>query len=161
VGKTSPAAVVARRPVTSSPPTVSWCILFDVGEIHPMPRLGDVFDDVRDNGRTMRISCHTDRDAVVVSLWHETLCRGSFRLAADDLDRLLATLAEMNSSLRPAPMPAATGDGGATPGGTAPEPVAAPGDAPDREQPRPEQTGDITGAASFGGLLPPPALRVA
>jgi hypothetical protein len=130
-----------------------------------MPRLGDVFDDVRDNGRTMRISCHTDRDAVVVSLWHDTLCRGSFRLAADDLDRFLATLAEMSTSLRPAPVPAATeasaGDGGAAPGGTAPEPAAAPGDVPDREGPRPEQTGDVTGGVGFGGLLHPPALRVA
>jgi len=120
-----------------------------------MPRLGDVFDDVRDNGRTMRISCHTDRDAVVVSLWHDTLCRGSFRLAADDLDRLLATLAEMSTSLRPAPAPAATeasaGDGGAAHGGTAPEPAAAPGDVPDREGPRPEQTGDVTGGVGFGG----------
>ena len=127
-----------------------------------MPRLGDVFDDVRDNGRTMRISCHTDRDAVVVSLWHDTLCRGSFRLAAGDLDRLLATLAEMSTSLRPAPMPAATGasagEGGAIPGGPAPEPVAPPGDASGREEP---QTGDVTGAVGFGGLRPPPALRVA
>jgi hypothetical protein len=124
-----------------------------------MPRLGDVFDDVRDNGRTMRISCHTDRDAVVVSLWHDTLCRGSFRLAADDLDRLLATLAEMSTSLRP--VPAATGasaGGGAAPGGPAPEPVAAPADAPGQEEP---QTGDVTGTVGFGGLLPPPALRVA
>jgi hypothetical protein len=123
-----------------------------------MPRLGDVFDDMRDNGRRMRISCHTDRDAVVVSLWHDTLCRGSFRLAADDLDRLISTLSEMSLSLRPAAVPA-TGHT-AAPGGPGAESGA---DAPDsdvvaagQEEQRPEQTGDVTGAASFSRRLPTP-----
>lgn len=92
-----------------------------MGEVYPMPSLGDVFDDVRDNGRSMRISCHADRDAVVVSLWHETLCRGSFRLSADDLGRLVSTLAEMSTSLRPPP-PAE----GAASEGSDPEQGAAP-----------------------------------
>ncbi len=74
-----------------------------MGELFPMPRLGDVFDDVRDNGRTMRVSCHTDRGAVVVSLWHDALCRGSFRLAAADLDRFISTLTEMSASLASPP----------------------------------------------------------
>lgn len=128
-----------------------------------MPRLGDVFDDVRDNGRTMRISCHADRDAVVVSLWHDMLCRGSFRLAAGDLDRLIATLAEMSASLRPAPVvttPVAATDGPVPGSGTvALGSGVAPGSAADQEEPRPEQTGDVSAAAGFGLL--PPTLRVA
>jgi hypothetical protein len=90
-----------------------------------MPSLGDVFDDVRDNGRTMRISCHADRDAVVVSLWHETLCRGSFRLSADDLGRLVSTLAEMSTSLRPPPSEGTVSEESDSEGSD-PEPGAAP-----------------------------------
>jgi hypothetical protein len=68
-----------------------------------MPRLGDVFDDMRDNGRTMRVSCHAERGAVVVSLWQDSLCRGSFRLAAGDVDRFTATLTELSMSLGSTP----------------------------------------------------------
>jgi hypothetical protein len=64
-----------------------------------MPRVGDVFADVRDDGRTMRISCHEDQGTVVVSLWHNSLCRGSFRLAADDLGRFISALAGMRAPL--------------------------------------------------------------
>jgi hypothetical protein len=126
-----------------------------------MPRLGDVFDDMRDNGRRMRISCHTDRDAVVVSLWHDTLCRGSFRLAADDLDRLVSTLSEMSLSLRPAAVPAtgqvaAPGGPGGPGAGSGAEPPDSDVVAAGQEEQRPEQTGDVTGAASFSRRLPTP-----
>lgn len=76
-----------------------------------MPRVTDVFADVRGDDRTMRISLHRDRNgdpsAVVVSLWLGPLCRGSFRMAPDDLDRMMATLAEMTTAVHS--VPAVTG----------------------------------------------------
>jgi hypothetical protein len=132
-----------------------------VGELYPMPSLGDIFADVRDNGRTMRISCHTDRGAVVVSLWHDTLCRGSFRLAADDLERFISTLAEMSTALRSAPTPTAERVGNPGPGGPASDSAAALAQVPDPAQPPFEQTGDVTGTAGFGRLPFTPVPRVA
>ncbi|PZF97390.1 hypothetical protein C1I99_15665 [Micromonospora deserti] len=78
----------------------------------PMPGFGDLFTDIRGGDRTMRISWHPERGALVLSLWAGTVCRGSFRMAADDLDNLLALLDEITSTLRPAV--------GAASGGSAP-----------------------------------------
>ena len=132
-----------------------------VGEIFPLPRLGDVFADVRDNGRTMRISCHKDRGAVVVSMWRDTLCRGSFRLAADDMDRFISTLTEMSTSLRST---ATTADQAevSTPHGPDRDAAAADfGKVSDPVEPPFEQTGDVTGTANFGRPVSVPVLRVA
>jgi hypothetical protein len=131
-----------------------------VGELTPIPRLGDVFEDVRDNGRTMRISCHADRGAVVVSLWHDTLCRGSFRLAADDLDRFMSALTEMSMSLRLTPTTTERAEG-SSPKGPGLDRVAATGEAPEQGEPPCEQTEDVTGPVGFGRVLPMPVPRVA
>ena len=66
-----------------------------------MPSLGDVFADVRGDNRTMRVSCHVERGIVVVSLWAGAMCRGSFRMAADDVERLISTLGEMRAAVDP------------------------------------------------------------
>jgi hypothetical protein len=126
-----------------------------VGELFPMPRLGDVFDDVRDNGRTMRVSYHADHGAVVVSLWNDTVCRGSFRLAADDLSRFISTLTEMSTGFGSTPTEVST------PEGPGPDSPAVARTAPDQGGPKIEQTGDMTGLANFIGLLPVPVPRVA
>jgi len=63
-----------------------------MGELLPLPRVGDVFADVRGDDRTMRVSCHEDRGVVVVSLWAGKMCRGSFQLPIGDLPRLRAAL---------------------------------------------------------------------
>lgn len=118
-----------------------------------MPRVGDVFDDVRDNGRTMRISCHEDHGTVVVSLWQTALCRGSFRLAADDLGRFISVLTEMTTLLASDVTPADTpGGSAADPGGPVPE-GAAPGG--------PERVHGPAGTADLGRPPAPPILRTA
>ncbi|MDG4825761.1 hypothetical protein O7635_28270 [Asanoa sp. WMMD1127] len=71
-----------------------------MGEVYPFPGVGDTFDDVRDGGRTMRVSVHTDRDMVVLSLWSGVFCRASFRLAVADAERLRAAL---DLTTRPGP----------------------------------------------------------
>jgi hypothetical protein len=68
-----------------------------MGEVLPMPTVGDVFQDVRGDDRTMRVSYHQDRGVMVVSLWAGPVCRGSFRLAADEIGRLAALLSDIVS----------------------------------------------------------------
>ena len=130
-----------------------------MGEIFPVPRIGDVFCDVRDDDRTMRISSHGDRGALVVSLWVGAHCRASFRLAAGDLGRLMSTLDEIRGSLDVAAHPAQVVPPAAG------EPVeaagaAGPAAAADREPPV-EQTGDVTGSVNLRRRTDPPRLRVA
>jgi hypothetical protein len=122
-----------------------------MGEIFPVPRIGDVFHDVRDGDRTMRISSHGDR-GLVVSLWVGAHCRASFRMAAGDVDRLMSTLDEIRVSLGIVAQPAAQGPAVAA----AMEPAAGT----DREPPV-EQTGDVSGPVNLGGRTHPPVLRVA
>jgi len=60
----------------------------------PLPRQGEVFLDVRGEGRTLRLSWHHERDVVVLSLWRQSLCCGSFRLAAADVPQLITALVQ-------------------------------------------------------------------
>jgi hypothetical protein len=83
-----------------------------MGEIRPMPQRGDVFSDIRGDDRTMRVSYHHDRGVVVVSLWAGLVCRGSFRMAATEVDRLISALGEMRIAVdaaTPAAGPPAAG----------------------------------------------------
>lgn len=112
-----------------------------MGEVLPMPAVGDLFIDVRGDDRTMRVSHHQEHEVVVVSLWAGPVCRGSFRLAAGDVGRLAAFLTAISS---PPAMPTA-------PDGTEPAAGAQPESLP------PDVTGDVSRAA----LPPPRAPRVA
>ncbi len=67
-----------------------------MGEVLPIPSPGDVFADVRGEDRTMRVSYHEDRGVVVVSLWAGVQCRGSFRMAVQDVERLVTVLNEVD-----------------------------------------------------------------
>jgi hypothetical protein len=121
-----------------------------MGEVLPMPTFGDVFTDVRGGDRTMRISSHREQGVVVVSLWFGPVCRGSFRMDAGDVGRLMSVLGEIGLSVDPAP------DGRGL-GSTA----AAGAGAPDRPESAAEQTGDITGTAERRRLASVPVLGVA
>jgi hypothetical protein len=46
----------------------------------PLPASGEVFLDQRGGGRSLRVSWHPDADLVVLSLWREGTCAGTFRL---------------------------------------------------------------------------------
>jgi hypothetical protein len=78
-----------------------------MGEVLPLPSVGEIFADVRDGGRTMRVSLHAEHGVVVVSLWAGTLCRGSFRMAVDDAERLRSLLAAAEVPKQPQPLDAA------------------------------------------------------
>ena len=112
-----------------------------MGEVLPLPSIGDVFVDVRGDDRTLRVSYHADGGVVVVSLWAGAACRGSFRMGTDDVGRLLSVLADVRDSLDA--------------GGPVPTAAEEPGAAEAPDAPRPE------GAAERVRLPAVPPLRIA
>ena len=56
------------------------------------PRTGTVFLDPRGDGRSLRVTWHQERQLVVLSLWRDNVCAGTFRLAADEVPDLIALL---------------------------------------------------------------------
>jgi len=105
-----------------------------------MPTVGDIFRDVRGDDRTMRVSYHQDRGVVVVSLWAGAVCRGSFRLAADDVGALVTLLSGIVATAGPTATAGATGAPDDTGIQADDETIVA---APERSAPSPEQTGDV------------------
>ena len=58
----------------------------------PLPRTGSVFIDARGGDRALRVSWHHESGLVVLSLWRDNLCAGSFRLAVDEVPGLIEML---------------------------------------------------------------------
>src|SRR5258708_17595770 len=80
----------------------------------PLPRLGEVFFDVRGSSRSMRLSWYADTGVAVFSIWQGGMCTGTFRLAIDDLPRMGETLQRgprpQSPGLDPAPPTQALSD---------------------------------------------------
>ncbi len=57
-----------------------------------IPRTGSVFLDPRGEDRTLRVTWHQESQLVVLSLWRDNVCAGTFRLAADEVPDLIALL---------------------------------------------------------------------
>jgi hypothetical protein len=105
-----------------------------MGEVFPMPAVGDLFTDMRGGDRRMRVSYHEERGVVVVSLWADTVCRGTFQLGARDVSRLVEVLSHVELPADTTSMP---GDGDSLADAVTPQ----------RVTPSPEQTGDVNRAA--------------
>src|ERR1700689_1543523 len=58
----------------------------------PLPRLGEVFFDVRGSSRSMRLSWYSDTGVSVFSIWQGGTCTGTFRLPMEELPRLVDAL---------------------------------------------------------------------
>jgi hypothetical protein len=58
----------------------------------PLPESGSVFLDSRGGDRALRVSWHHDSGLVVLSLWRDNVCAGSFRLGVDDVPELVELL---------------------------------------------------------------------
>jgi hypothetical protein len=63
-----------------------------VSDAAPLPRLGEVFFDVRGNSRSMRLSWYADTGVAVFSIWQAGMCTGTFRLPMGDLQRMIGIL---------------------------------------------------------------------
>ncbi|MDR7252959.1 hypothetical protein J2X46_001944 [Nocardioides sp. BE266] len=55
-------------------------------------RTGAVFLDPRGEDRSLRVTWHQESLLVVLSLWRDNVCAGTFRLAADEVPDLIALL---------------------------------------------------------------------
>jgi hypothetical protein len=58
----------------------------------PLPRLGEVYFDVRGDSRSMRLSWYADTGVAVFSIWQGGTCTGTFRLPIADLPRMVEAL---------------------------------------------------------------------
>jgi hypothetical protein len=56
-----------------------------------LPRVGRTFFDVRDGGRSMRVSWHPEDDFFVLSIWRDGTCVATFRIAGEDAADLVQT----------------------------------------------------------------------
>ena len=57
-----------------------------------LPRTGAVFLDPRGEDRSLRVTWHHDQQLVVLSLWRDNVCAGTFRLGADEVPDLITLL---------------------------------------------------------------------
>ncbi|MBA2698417.1 MAG: hypothetical protein H0U61_06535 [Nocardioidaceae bacterium] len=55
---------------------------------------GEVFLDARGNGRAMRLTWHHEADLVVLSLWRDDVCAGTFRLSKGDVAEFVDALVD-------------------------------------------------------------------
>ncbi|HET7431177.1 MAG TPA: hypothetical protein VFJ89_06705 [Nocardioides sp.] len=60
--------------------------------VRPLPASGEIFLDARGDDRALRVTWHYDTDLVVLSLWRQNVCTGSFRLTLDEVPELIAML---------------------------------------------------------------------
>ena len=58
----------------------------------PLPEAGSIFLDARGGDRALRVSWHPEAGLVVLSLWRDNVCAGSFRLAVDEVPELIDLL---------------------------------------------------------------------
>lgn len=60
--------------------------------VRPLPETGSIFLDARGGDRALRVTWHHESGLVVLSLWRENVCAGSFRLAIDEVPDLIDML---------------------------------------------------------------------
>lgn len=60
--------------------------------VRPLPATGSVLVDARGGDRSLRVSWHHEAQVVVLSLWRDDVCTGSFRLAIDEVPEVIAML---------------------------------------------------------------------
>jgi hypothetical protein len=63
-----------------------------VASARTLPKTGSVFLDARGGDRALRATWHQEAGVVVLSLWRENVCAGSFRLRIDEVPELIDTL---------------------------------------------------------------------
>ncbi len=64
----------------------------------PLPSAGAAYLDARGDGRALRVSWHAEAEVVVLSLWRDNVCTGSFQLALEDVPDLSDLLAARYAS---------------------------------------------------------------
>jgi hypothetical protein len=70
--------------------------------VSPLPSRGTVLVGRDVAGRTLRVSSHPEVGRVVLSIWQDSTCVATVRLAEADVPELLKTLAQGLLPARPA-----------------------------------------------------------
>jgi hypothetical protein len=60
--------------------------------VRPFPPSGSIFLDARGGDRALRVSWHEEQGLVILSLWRDNVCAGSFRLSIDEVPDLIELL---------------------------------------------------------------------
>ena len=60
--------------------------------VRPLPPTGSVHLDARGADRSLRMTWHHEAQVVVLSLWRDNVCTGTFRLSADEVPDVIAML---------------------------------------------------------------------
>ncbi|MBZ5739331.1 hypothetical protein [Nocardioides mangrovi] len=60
--------------------------------VRPLPETGSIYLDARGGDRALRVTWHQESSIVVLSLWRDTVCAGSFRLSIDEVPDLIDVL---------------------------------------------------------------------
>jgi hypothetical protein len=62
--------------------------------VTPLPWRGGVQEDVRDDGRALRVAPHPLQGLVSLSLWRDDACIATHQLSATDVPELIRMLAD-------------------------------------------------------------------
>ncbi|GGO88219.1 hypothetical protein GCM10011584_14670 [Nocardioides phosphati] len=60
--------------------------------VTPLPLTGEIYLDARSPSRALRVTWHHEAGLVVLSLWRDTTCAGTFRLAIEEVPDLIDVL---------------------------------------------------------------------
>ena len=60
--------------------------------VSPLPSRGTVLVGRDVSGRTLRVSSHPEVGRVVLSIWQDTVCRATLRLAPEDVPQFVEML---------------------------------------------------------------------
>jgi hypothetical protein len=60
--------------------------------ISPLPRHGSALSGRDTAGRWLRVSSHPEAGRVVLSIWQDDVCRGTLRLAPEDVPEVVRML---------------------------------------------------------------------
>jgi hypothetical protein len=80
--------------------------------VSPLPQHGDVVVGRDVAGRTLRVSGHPESGRVVLSIWQDTVCRATVRLAPEDVPDVVAMLARTALRAADDPRPRGLGTAG-------------------------------------------------
>ena len=69
-----------------------------MGNVSVLPAAGDAFQDVRDGGRTLRVTWHPSEEFFVLSIWRDGACIATSRLDRRSAAELITTLVDQLAS---------------------------------------------------------------
>ena len=63
-----------------------------MSRVRTLPETGSIHLDARGDDRALRVSWHPEAEVVVLSLWRDNVCTGTFRLSIEEVPDLIDLL---------------------------------------------------------------------